>query len=94
MSWLSTDSMSKLPKDWQPPPKPSEDIPGYVEVKEIQKRADTVILIFKFFGEGKNERVSFRSKVFSLGLSIAFSCILVDKMPEILIDSFFMHTGG
>ena len=36
MSWLSTDSMSKLPKDWQPPPKPSEDIPSYVEVKEIQ----------------------------------------------------------
>ena len=61
MSWLSTDSMSKLPKDWQPPPKPSEDIPGYVEVKEIQKRADTVILIFKFCGEGKNERVSFRT---------------------------------
>ena len=36
MSWLSTDSMSKLPKDWQPPPKPYEDIPAYMEVKEIQ----------------------------------------------------------
>lgn len=45
MSWLSTDSMSKLPKDWQAPPKPSEDVPGYVEVKEIQKRADTVTIV-------------------------------------------------
>ncbi|XP_053386607.1 disco-interacting protein 2 homolog C-like isoform X2 [Mercenaria mercenaria] len=31
LSWLSTDSMSKLPKDWQPPPKTSEDVPAYVE---------------------------------------------------------------
>ncbi|XP_052812810.1 disco-interacting protein 2 homolog C-like isoform X3 [Mya arenaria] len=31
LSWLSTDSMSKLPKDWQPPPKASEDVPAYVE---------------------------------------------------------------
>ncbi|WAR09517.1 DIP2C-like protein, partial [Mya arenaria] len=41
LSWLSTDSMSKLPKDWQPPPKASEDVPAYVEVKEIQNRSDT-----------------------------------------------------
>ncbi|XP_052229849.1 disco-interacting protein 2-like isoform X3 [Dreissena polymorpha] len=41
LAWLSTDSMSKMPKDWQPPPKASEDVPCYVEVKEIQSRSDT-----------------------------------------------------
>ena len=56
MSWLSTDSMSKLPKDWQAPPKPSEDVPGYVEVKEIQKRADTVTIFIKILlGKVKNK---------------------------------------
>jgi len=44
MCWLSTDSMTKLPKDWQPPPKTSEDVPCYVEVKEIPNKSDTVTM--------------------------------------------------
>lgn len=32
LNWLVTDNFHKSSKDWQPPPKQSEDIPAYVEV--------------------------------------------------------------
>lgn len=32
LNWLVTDNFNKSSKDWQPPPKQSEDIPAYVEV--------------------------------------------------------------
>lgn len=31
LNWLVTDNFNKSSKDWQPPPKQSEDIPAYVE---------------------------------------------------------------
>jgi len=32
LHWFITDNLNKSHKDWQPPPKVSEDIPAYVEV--------------------------------------------------------------
>lgn len=31
ISWLLSDNLSKPPKDWQPPPRISEDVPAYIE---------------------------------------------------------------
>lgn len=31
--WISSDNLSKPPKDWNPPPRISEDLPAYIEYK-------------------------------------------------------------
>lgn len=31
--WIFSDNLSKPPKDWQPPPRVSEDLPAYIEYK-------------------------------------------------------------
>ena len=32
LNWFVTENLSKSPKDWQPPPRISEDVPAYIEV--------------------------------------------------------------
>ncbi|KAK3604584.1 hypothetical protein CHS0354_005416 [Potamilus streckersoni] len=36
LNWLSVENMSKSPKDWQPSPRTSEDVPCYVEYATVK----------------------------------------------------------
>ena len=35
LNWFVTENLSKPPKDWQPPPRISEDVPAYIEVRTV-----------------------------------------------------------
>ncbi|XP_070185588.1 disco-interacting protein 2 homolog C-like isoform X1 [Littorina saxatilis] len=41
LNWFVTENLSKPPKDWQPPPRMSEDVPAYIEYA-LNKDGSTV----------------------------------------------------